>query len=65
MKKAETKQLEDILYVAQLAAMEAGDYALEHFMRVHVLKEKPMSIDEVTSWHVASITQPERFSSRK
>jgi len=28
--------------------MEAGDFALEQFTRVHVLQEKPMSTDEVT-----------------
>ncbi len=38
----------DLLRVAQLAAMEAGDYALKQFTRIHVLKEKPMSKDQVT-----------------
>lgn len=50
MKKKKDKQkLKDILHVAQLAAMEAGEHALRQFTRVHVLKEKPMSTDEVTS----------------
>lgn len=50
MKKPPTKgKLKDILHIAQLAAMEAGDYAQRQFTRAHVLKEKPMSTDEVTS----------------
>ena len=49
MSMAHTTRWEDILHVAQLAAMEAGDHALKQFMRVHVLKEKPMTTDEVTS----------------
>lgn len=43
------KKIEDILHVAQLAAMDAGEHALRQFTRVNVLKEKPMSTDEVTS----------------
>ncbi len=42
------RNLDQALHVAQLASMEAGDFALEHFTRVHVLREKPMSTDEVT-----------------
>lgn len=49
MPNAHTTRWEDILHVAQLAVMEAGDHALKQFMRVHVLKEKPMTTDEVTS----------------
>jgi len=42
-------KINDALRIAQLAAMEAGDFALEQFTRVHVLKEKPMTKDLFTS----------------
>ncbi len=48
MSKNRKQELQDFLHVAQLAAMEAGDNALRRFTRVHILKEKTMSTDEVT-----------------
>jgi len=42
------------LRIAQLAAMEAGDYALEQFTRAHVLKEKPITRDVVTKVDIES-----------
>lgn len=43
------EKLGNVLRIAQLAAMEAGDFALEQFTRIHVLKEKPMTKDVVTA----------------
>ena len=49
-KKVKPKsKYEKILKVAQLAAMEAGDFALEKFTGIHVYKEKPMTKDVVTA----------------
>lgn len=53
MKKVEPG-FDNFLHVAQLAAMEAGDFALKQFTRSHILKEKPMSTDEVTSVDIAN-----------
>lgn len=47
------ESLESFLSTAQLAAMEAGNLALRQFMRIHVLREKKMSTDEVTSVDIA------------
>lgn len=49
MEKTRKHKVQDFLHIAQLAAMEAGDYALKQFTRTHVLKEKSLSTDEVTS----------------
>lgn len=49
MRLAAPESLESFLSIAQLAAMEAGNLALRHFTRIHVLREKKMSTDEVTS----------------
>lgn len=48
MKKSKTN-LEHVLHIAQLAVMEAGDFALEKFTRAHLLKEKPITKDVVTT----------------
>lgn len=37
------------LRVAQMATMEAGDFALEKFTKIHKYKEKPMTKDVVTA----------------
>lgn len=50
MKKSYAKtDLDDILYIAQLAVMKAGDHALEKFTRAHVVKQKPITKDIFTS----------------
>lgn len=46
--KQTSQAFTDILHVAQMAAMEAGDYALQQFTRVHLLHEKSASHDQVT-----------------
>lgn len=41
--------LDDIRKVAQLAAMDAGDFALGEFTKIHKYKEKPVTKDVVTA----------------
>ena len=43
------KRINKILKVAQLAVMEAGDFALEEFTKIHTYKEKPATKDIVTA----------------
>lgn len=52
--KPRVSNLKDTLRIAQLAAMEAGDYALNHFTRTHVLYEKSITKDVYTSVDKAS-----------
>lgn len=47
-------RLEYVLHIAQLAVMEAGDFALEEFTKAHVLKEKTMTKDIVSSVDIES-----------
>jgi len=43
------KRINKILKIAQLAVMEAGDFALEEFTKIHTYKEKPVTKDIVTA----------------
>jgi myo-inositol-1(or 4)-monophosphatase len=47
--KSKKSKWKKALKIAQLAAMEAGDFALEQFTKIHVYKEKPMTKDVVTA----------------
>lgn len=53
MKKVPTL-FKKALKVAQLAAMEAGDFALEEFTKIHEYKQKPMTTDIVSAVDIES-----------
>jgi len=41
--------LDNVLSIAQFAAIKAGDFALEKFTRAHILKQKPITKDVFTT----------------